>query len=309
MSDAPDDYRKYLDPKTLAKVGHLDITARLVVEGFIQGLHRSPFHGFSVEFAQHREYCPGDDIRHIDWKVYSKTDRHYIKQHEQETNLKAHILLDCSESMRYRRTGLSKYDYGCYLAAALAHMLIRQQDQVGLTLFDSEVRKIIPPSAGPNQIKTLIREMSAARPVAKTDVEPVFHKMAEEFSRKGFVIVISDLFVPREGLFRGLRHFRHKRHEVMVFHLMDDDEINFDLDGMLLFKGLEKLGELRIQPRLLRDAYRQVVEKYLTEVRRECVANRIDYRLVNTAQTLDLALSAFLAQREAYRRSAAARRL
>lgn len=308
MSEPREDFRKYLDPKTLTKVGNLDIVARLVVEGMIQGLHRSPFHGFSVEFAQHREYAPGDDIRHIDWKVYSKTDRYYIKQYEQETNLKAYILMDVSESMRYKRNTVSKFEYGCYLAAAITHIMLRQQDQVGLVLFDDDIRKIVPPSGHPNQLRTMLRELDVAEPRRKTDVEPIFHKLAEEISRRGMIFLISDLFAPRDGLFRGLKHFRHKRHEMMVFHLMDDDELNFNLDGMLLFKGLEKTGELRIQPRNVRQSYLQVVERYLTDVRRQCIANNIDYRLVNTSQNLDVALSAFLAQREAFARSAAARR-
>lgn len=308
MAEPTEDYRKYLDPKALAKVGHLDIIARLIVEGLIQGLHRSPFHGFSVEFAQHREYCPGDDIRHIDWKVFSKTDRYFIKQYEQETNLRAHILVDVSESMRYKRNGVSKFDYACYLAAAISHMLLGQQDQVGLVLFDDDVRKIVPASGHPNQLKTMLRELTGVAPRKKTDVEPIFHKLAEEITRRGMVFILSDLFVPRDGLFKGLKHFRHERHEVLVFHLMDDDELNFNLDGMLLFKGLEQTGELRVQPRNLRTAYLGVVEKYLTEVRRQCVNCNIDYRLVNTSQNLDAVLGGFLAQREAFARSAAARR-
>jgi len=308
MSEPREDYRKYLDPKVLSKVGNLDLIARLIVEGLISGLHRSPFHGFSVEFAQHREYAPGDDIKHIDWKVYSKTDRYYIKQYEQETNLKAYILLDCSESMRYKRNGVSKYEYACYLTAALSYMLIQQQDQVGLVLFDDEIVKIIPPSGHPNQLKTMLYEIDQVKPRKKTDLEPIFHQLAEEITRKGLIFLFSDLFVPRDGLFRGLQHFRHRKHEVLAFHLMDDDEINFDLDGNLLFRGLEQTGELRVQPRTIRRAYQEVVQNYLTDVRRRCVSSRIDYRLVNTAQSLDAALAGFLAQREAYSRSAAARR-
>jgi uncharacterized protein (DUF58 family) len=309
MTEIREDARRYLDPKVLSKVGNLELIARLIVEGLISGLHRSPFHGFSVEFAQHREYAPGDEIKHVDWKVYSKTDRYYIKQYEQETNLKAYILMDVSESMRYGKIGnVTKFQYGCYLAAAIAFMLLQQQDQVGLVLFDDDIRKIIPPSGHPNHLRTMLHEFDSVEPRKKTDMEPLFHKLAEEIRRKGLVFLISDLFIPRDGLFRGLKHFRHRRHEVLLFHLMDQDELNFELDGNLLFKGMEQMGEVKVQPRALRQAYLEVVERYLTDVRRRCIAERIDYRLIDTGKPLDVALSAFLAQREAFSRSVAARR-
>jgi uncharacterized protein (DUF58 family) len=307
---ADESSRKLIKADVLNKITRLELKARMIVEGFLAGMHKSPYRGFSVEFASHREYVPGDEIKHVDWKVYSKTDRYYIKQYEQETNLKAYIMLDVSESMRYGRpaSGVTKYQYGCWLASAIAFMLLQQQDQVGLVLFDDDIRKIIPPSGHPNHLKTLLHEFDEVEPRKKTDMEPLFHKLAEEIRRKGLVFLISDLFVPRDGLFRGLKHFRHRRHEVLVFHVMDEDELSFQLDGNLLFRGLEQAGEVRVQPRALRQAYLEVVERYLTDVRRRCIAERIDYRLINTSQPLDIALSAFLAQREAFSRSVAARR-
>ncbi len=304
--------QKYLDPKVLSKITRLDLQARLVVEGFISGLHRSPFHGFSVEFATHREYAPGDDIKHIDWKVQAKTDRYYIKQYEEETNLKCLFLLDCSESMRYgtegNREGMTKYQYASSLAASLAFMLLQQQDAVGLAAFDDDIRSFVPASANPNQIKTLIHAIDQQSCKEKTSLEPICHAMAEKFSRRGMVCVVSDLFCDIDGLLRGLQHFRHNDHEVMVLHVMDEDELTFPFQGNTLFRGLEDTGRLTIEPRVLREGYLEAVDNFCREVKRKCVANRIDYKLISTADHMDSALLAFLSARSAAARKATARR-
>jgi len=302
---------KYLDPKVLSKITRLDLQARLVVEGFISGMHRSPFHGFSVEFATHREYVPGDDLKHLDWKVHAKTDRYVIKQYEEETNLKATFLLDASESMHYksdRSELMSKYQYACAVAASLSFLLLQQQDAVGLGIFDEELRSYIPASANPNHIKSLVHAMDQIEPKAKTSIEQICHSMAEKVSRRGLICLVSDLFTDVDGLLRGLQHFRHYSHEVMVLHIMDVDELTFPFQGNTMFKGLEDMGKLTIEPRALREAYLECVNDYCADVKRKCVANRIDYKLISTVDHLDAALLAFLASRAAATRKSGAKR-
>ena len=303
---------KYLDPKVLSKITRLDLQARLVVEGFVSGLHRSPFYGYSVEFASHREYVPGDDIRHIDWKVLGKTDRYYIKQYEEETNLKATFLLDASESMHYGKdngkNGMTKYQYASAAAASLAFLLLQQQDAVGLGVFDEQLRSYIPASANPNQIKTFVHEIDINEPKAKTSLEDICHAMAEKIARRGMVCLVSDLFVDIDGLLRGLQHFRHYGHEVMVLHIMDEDELTFPFQGNTMFNGLEDMGRLLIEPRALRKGYLEAMNAFCRRVKRTCVANRIDYKLISTADHLDAALLAFLAARAAANRKAGVKR-
>ncbi len=302
---------KYLDPKVLAKITRLDLQARLVVEGFISGLHRSPFHGFSVEFATHREYVPGDDIKHIDWKVHAKTDRYYIKQYEEETNLRATFVLDASESMHYgaeRKDGLSKYKYASAAAASLAFLLLQQQDAAGLAVFDEELKSYLPASANPNQIKNIVHAMDIVEPKEKTSMEGICHSLAEKIPRRGMVCLVSDLFVDIEGVIRGLQHFRHYDHEVMVLHIMDQDELTFPFQGNTMFVGLEDMGRLTVQPRALRKGYLEAVERFCLDVKRRCIAAKIDYKLISTTDHLDAALLAFLAARAAAARKAGAKR-
>ncbi len=312
---AASELTKYLDPRVLAKITRLDLQARLVVEGFVAGMHRSPFHGFSVEFASHREYVPGDDIKHIDWKVQAKTDRFYIKQYEEETNLKATFLLDASESMRYpseaeaRAAGrMTKYGYAGAVAASLAFMLLQQQDAVGLAVFDDQLRNHLTPSASPNHIKSFVHAVDINEPRAKTSLEGICHSVAEKIPRRGLVCVVSDLFVDVEGLIRGLQHFRHYDHEVMVLHVMDHDELQFPFEGNTMFRGLEEMGKLTVRPRALRKGYLEAVNRFCRDVKRRCVAGRIDYKLISTSDYLDAALCAFLAARAAAARKASAKR-
>jgi uncharacterized protein (DUF58 family) len=308
-----EELQKYLDPKVLSKITRLDLQARLVVEGFISGLHRSPFHGLSVEFASHREYCPGDDIKHIDWKVLGKTDRYYIKQYEEETNLKATFLVDGSESMLYgsgkrNGEGLTKYQYAAAVAASLGFLLLQQQDAVGLALFDEDIRLHLPTSANPNQIKPFVHALNTISPKAKTSLEHICHSVAEKISRRGLVCLVSDLFVDIDGLIRGLQHFRHYDHEVMVMHIMDEDELTFPFQGNTMFRGLEDMGRLMIEPRSLRKGYLEAMDRFCKEVKRRCVGARIDYKLISTADHLDAALLAFLAARTAAARKAGAKK-
>jgi uncharacterized protein (DUF58 family) len=301
---------QYLDPKVLAKITRLDLQARLVVEGFISGMHRSPFHGFSVEFASHREYAPGDDLKHLDWKVQAKTDRFYIKQYEEETNLKATFLVDASESMQYASgaEGLTKYQYACAVAASLAFLLLQQQDAVGLAVFDDDVRQYVPAWASPNQIKSFVHALGSVQPRQKTSLEPICHSLAEKISRRGMVCLVSDLFTDLNGLVRGLEHFRHYNHEVMVLHVMDKDELEFPFQGNTLFQGLESTGRLMVEPRSLRKGYLEALNAFCHEVKRRCIAGRMDYKLISTADRLDAALLAFLAARAAAARKAGSRK-
>ncbi len=293
--------KQYLDPKTLNKITRLDLRARLVVEGFIAGLHQSPYHGFAVEFAQHRPYSPGDEIKHIDWKVWSKTDRYYIKEYEEETNLKCTMLLDCSKSMRYgehdHRT-MSKFDYGATLCACLAYMLNKQQDAVGLVTFDNDIRLNLPASSHPSHLKLLVHELEQTECDDRTDVADAFGSLPEQLRRRGMVALVSDLFVDIDALTDALRHFRHRRHEVVVFHVMHADEIEFPFKDNTLFKGLETERELLTEPRALRKAYLAAKDAFVDRVRRCCATCGIDYVPISTADPLDAALSSYLAFRQ-----------
>ena len=289
---------KYLDPKTLTKLSRLDIIARLVVEGFISGLHKSPYHGFSVEFAEHREYVPGDDIKHLDWKVFGKTDRYYIKQYEEETNLRSNILLDTSESMAYKGSGpVTKLEYGCFIAASLAYMLLQQQDAVGLATFDSEIRRFVPAKSSPAHLRLLLHELNIAAGAKKTNLDTLFHDLAERIQRRGMIVVISDLFFDVEKILLGLRHFRHKRHEVIVLNVLARDEVEFDFQNMTLFDGMEDWGELLVNPRAIKEAYRAEVDEFTRTMKSGCLRNQIDFVQITTDTKLDVALSAYLAAR------------
>jgi uncharacterized protein (DUF58 family) len=313
MATVPD--RKYLDPKTLDRIRRLDVRARLVVEGYLTGQHQSPYHGFAVEFATHREYAPGDDIRHIDWKVWSKTDRLYIKEYEEETNLRCTILLDASKSMRYggepapggRVSSVgggrwSKFDYAATAAASLTYLLQQQQDGVGLVTFDTRVRKNLPPSAHPSHLKLMLHELEQTQPDSHTDIARVFPELAAQIRRRGMIVLFSDLFLDLPTLAQSLREFRLRRHEVIVFHVLHDDELNFPFQDNTLFRGIEEDVQLHTEPRALRRAYLESIERFLADVRKTCASAGIDYVLMNTNDPLDAVLSSYLTFRQKTRR-------
>jgi uncharacterized protein (DUF58 family) len=302
-----EDPRRFLHPDTIARISRLDLRARHVVEGFISGLHRSPFFGHSVEFLQHRVYVPGDDLRHIDWKVWSKTDRYHIKQYEEDTNLRSTLVVDVSESMHYGRGALDKYSYACTIAACLGYLLLRQQDSVGLITFDSDVRQIVPARSQQLHIDAIVKGLDVSRPREKTDLEKILRRVAETISSRGMIILVSDLLADREPLFRGLEMLCHRRHDVLVFHVLDDDELTFPFAGSTRFEGMEQLPQLLCDPRALRDGYLEALEEYLVEVRRGCVRKGIDYALVRTGDYLDAVLSKFLHHRMAMKTSVKAR--
>ncbi len=297
------DYQRYLDPEVVNKVSPLDLKARLVVEGFISGLHKSPHRGFSVEFAEYREYVPGDDVRHIDWKVFAKTDRHYIKQYEEETNLVSHVLLDLSESMQYGSGSVTKQDYASTIAAALIYLVIQQQDAVGLGLFDEKVRKFMPAGSHHGHMRQLLREIAEAEPQAKTDISGVIHDLSERIRKRGLVIVISDFLDDPEKILQAIQVLRHRRHDVIVMHVLDEYEVDFPFDSMTRFVGLEAAGERIANPRALRKAYLAELESYLEAIKTGCHSAGVDYVRMTTNQRLDVALSAYLATRSSIRKA------
>ncbi|MFA5794877.1 MAG: DUF58 domain-containing protein [Candidatus Brocadiia bacterium] len=292
-----ENYRKYLDPKVLNKISGLSLKARLVVEGYLSGLHKSPYHGVSIEFRSHREYVPGDDLRHLDWKVFGRSDRLYVKQYEQETNLFAYILLDISESMSYASGLISKLEYAKYLAAALSYLMIQQQDGVGLVLFDQKVAKSIPSRSSPAHLNLILKELDEAKAVRRTDFKALSTDMTERLEKKGLIIVISDLFDNPDNLIKGLQKIRHKGQEIIVFNILDDYEIDFPFTKMTRFDGLEGYPQLTTDPRALRAEYLKVMDDFTTKIRHTCQQERIDYVRIATNQTLDVALSIYLAKR------------
>lgn len=293
----PDDYRKYLDPATVSKLASIELKARLVVEGFIVGLHRSPYHGFSVEFAEHRQYMPGDDFKHIDWKVYGKSDRFYIKQFEEETNLKAYILLDASRSMGYKSNGITKLEYGSCLAASLAYLMLRQQDAPGLMVYDEKIRAYIPPKGARSHITPILKQLNAATPSNQTDASVAFHELAERIKRRGLIIVISDLLDDPDKMLLGLKHFRHRQHEVIVFHILDPFERNFTFQAEARFKDMETGRELLTDPWQIRSEYMKRLEEFTSRISRACRDSQIDYQLLDTSVQFDRALFGYLAKR------------
>lgn len=296
MSTAETNLGKYLDPKTLDKIKRLDVRARLVVEGFITGGHRSPYHGFAVEFAAHREYTPGDDLRHIDWKVWSKTDRLYIKEFEEETNLKCHLVLDRSKSMHYGSAGggWSKFDYAATATASLAYLMQQQQDAVGLVTFSNQIDRNFRPSTHPSHLKMLFHELEQTRCDNRTEVVDAFHGLASQIRQRGMVILLSDLFLPTADLAQSLRQFRLRRHEVIVFQILHPDELTFPFDENTLFRGMEVDVQLLTEPRALRRSYLAAMERHTAEVKRLCASTGIDYVLLDTSKPLDATLTSYL---------------
>lgn len=301
MSTGP---ANYLDPRVLANIAGLDLKARLIVEGYVSGLHKSPYQGFSVEFAEHREYVPGDDLRYVDWKVYGKSDRYYLKRYEEETNFSCHLLLDASESMQYRSEGaaLSKLEYAKHVAAALAWLVIQQQDAAGLAVFDRTVSHFVRASSTPTHLKQVVYLLEQTPARGETAMGPIFHDLAERIKKRGLVIILSDLFDDVDSLLMGLKHFRHRRHDVSILQIIDPAEQDFPFDDPTLFKGLEGLPDQMTEPRALRRAYRREFEQFLTQLARGCRDLHMDYHRIRTDAPLDVALSSVLTRRLSRRR-------
>jgi uncharacterized protein (DUF58 family) len=293
------DSQKYLNPENLEKLKGLDLKARLIVEGYRSGLHKSPYQGFSVEFAEHREYVPGDDLRYVDWKVYGKSDRYYLKRFEEETNFACHLLLDSSESMGYRsdRAAVSKLEYAKLAAAALGYLVVQQQDAVGLSTFDTNVTNFIRPASRASHLNQIFHLMEQTAPGGETSLGPILHDLSERIRKRGLVILFSDLFDDVDSLMQGLKHFRYRRHDVSIMHVIDPAEQDFPFEEPTLFKGLEGLPEQMTEPRALRRAYQQEFDEFLFKVRSGCRDMNMDYVLLRTDQPLDVALSSILTKR------------
>jgi uncharacterized protein (DUF58 family) len=290
----------YLNPDLLSKLQNLSIKAKYVVEGFMIGLHKSPYHGFSVEFSEHRPYGFGDEVRHIDWKLWSKTDKYYVKQFEEETNLKAHIILDQSKSMDYSSSKETKFEYAKLLAASFAYILIKQQDAVGLALFDEKINKLIPPRSVPSHLNVLLSQMEAAKPGSKTNIARALHHSAEGISKRGLVIVISDLMDDIHSTINGLRHLRHKGHEVIVFHILDQEELSFNFNKRIKFIDKETGEEITTDPSHIQKEYVAHFKKHCDAIKQGCGHNRIEYVQLLSNQSLDSALAELLLKRKNY---------
>jgi uncharacterized protein (DUF58 family) len=289
---------RFFDPEGLSRIGHLELIARQAVEGFLAGRHRSPYQGYSVEYLDHRPYTPGDEIRALDWKVLARSDKYYVKLFEDETNLRAYILLDCSRSMTFRSNGVDKLTWGSHLAAALAHLMLRQNDAVGLLLFDSEIRAYLPPRAHPSQFRRALEVLEQAAPGGETDVGRILHETAQRIKRRGLVVLISDLIDDEQQIAGGLQHFRHDQHEVIVFHTLDDAELTFPFDHITRFKDIEGAGRVVVNPANLRKRYVARMQAFVDRVQHDCFARRISYQRANTNQPYAECLAAFLDKRK-----------
>jgi uncharacterized protein (DUF58 family) len=290
-------HQRYLKPEVIAKLKRIDLKARLVVEGFLTGLHKSPFKGFSVEFAEYRPYMPGDELKRVDWKVFAKTDRYYIREYEEETNMRAYLLLDTSGSMTYSSNGMSKLEYASYLAASLSYLLIKQKDSVGLITFSDKLETYIPARASPAHLQVLLHTIDRIKPGGETSVARTFHMLAERIKRRGLVIVLSDLLDDKDQVLSSLRHFRHRKHEVIVFQILDPNERDFLFKGPLVLKDLETSRELTLDPRTVRKHYQQSFADFFDDFRRRCGESMIDFHSVTSDMPFDRALFAYLEKR------------
>lgn len=290
--------RTYLQPSTVAQLANIELKARLIVEGFITGLHRSPYHGFSVEFAEHRQYQPGDDLRYMDWKLVGRADRYYVKQFEEETNLRAMIAIDKSASMKFASAGnISKFQYASYLAAALAYLMIKQQDAVGLTLYDNEIRSYLPSRSKRSYIQEILKTLEYTEPSGETGTAAALNVLAERIARRGLIIILSDFFDELESIITALKHFRHKGHEVIIMQILDPRERDFNFGWDATFKDLETGEEMVTQPYQIRKSYADAMKNYCETLKRECLQRGIEYVLLDVSQPFDTALREYLGKR------------
>mgnify|MGYP000920540167 FL=1 len=282
----------------VAMLDSISMRAKMVVEGYIIGQHRSPYHGFSVEFAEHRSYEPGDEVRHIDWKLYGKTNKLYVKRYEEETNLRAHLILDTSKSMDYASGKVSKLQYGSYLLAALSYLMISQQDAAGVVLFDESIRSFIPPKSTPSHLNTLLNVLDVEKPGTDTKIEPVLHEMAERINKRGLVIIISDLFDEPDSIMNGLKHFRHSKQEVILFHILDRNELEFDFNSRTKFVDMESGEEITTDPWHVKNDYKNLIKNLQGYYKIQCRLNLIDYVPLFTDDSLDKGLNEYFNKRQ-----------
>ncbi len=293
------DSKRFLHPEAIRRIGRLELRARHIVEGLLSGMHRSPYFGQSVEFLQHRQYAPGDDLRHVDWKVWARQDKLYVKQFEEDTNMRCTLLVDVSASMQYGNGPLNKYEYAATVATSLAYLLLKQHDAVSCIAFDEAIRARTPMRSTQKHLKSIVAALDSSDPQNKTDTGAIMREVAEVSPRRGMIAVVSDLLGDVESTLKGLRLLRQRGHDVLVLHVMDDDELDFPFEGPTKFEGLELPQHLTCNPRALREGYMQSLEKFLTTLRRGCARDAIDYKLIRTSEPLDAALAAFLCRRGA----------
>ena len=292
------DKRKYLQPETVALLSSMAMRARLVVEGYIIGQHQSPYHGFSVEFAEHRAYGSGDEIRHIDWKLFGKTDRLYIKRYEEETNMRTQIILDTSRSMLYKSGKVSKLTYANSLAASLSYLMINQQDAVGITQFSKKIDNTIPPKSKPSHLGIILAQLDDERTGMDTKVGLVLHELAERIKKRGLVILISDLLDDQNNIMNGLKHFRHQKQEVIVFHILDRKELEFDFSTRTNFIDMESGEEIVTEPWHIQSDYKKLIANLQSNYKKECREHLIDYVPIFTNQSLDISITEYLNKRK-----------
>lgn len=307
MSNPTGPMSKYLDPQILTRLGPLDIVARQVVEGVRIGMHRSPQRGISTEFTTHRPYVAGDEIKHIDWKIYGRERRYYIKQYEAETNFVANLLLDASSSMHYASGAISKLEYAKFMAAAMAFLVTDQRDSVGLGVFDSALRNYIEPKSSSRVVHDMAAELEKVKGEPRTDVGAILHEFARRMARRGVVALFSDLLDNTDAFIHGINHLRFRGHNVIVFHILDPYELEFPFRGMWKFVGLENDGDIVTQPNRVRAGYLRELEKFIVTIKDACMRAGVDYVLVNTARPVEQTLSAYLIQRTMLRRAGTGR--
>lgn len=292
------DLKNYLDPSFISKLNSLELKARLVVEGFMVGLHKSPYHGFSVEFSEHRAYMQGDNLKDVDWKVFGKTEKYFIKQYEEETNLRSYIFLDTSNSMAFSsENNISKLDYSLTLAAALSYMMIHQQDAVGLTLYSDKINKFLPPKSSRAYLHTILKSLVNAQPSEKTNTAQSLSDTAEKIKGRGLVIIISDFFDELSSVLNAIRHFRYKKNEVIVFQVLDPIERSFSFGKDAIFKDMETEDELTTQPYQIQKSYREAMVEFVSTIKAECLNSNIDYNLIETSEPYDKALLRYVQKR------------
>ncbi len=298
MSNSAVDYRTYLDPNIVFKLKSLELRAKMVVEGFMVGLHKSPYHGFSVEFSEHRPYMQGDPIKNLDWKVYAKSERYYIKQYEDETNLLAHVILDVSGSMDYKYSGkITKLEYASTLAASMIYLMLNQQDAAGLTLYSDKIENYLPPKTGRVYLRKLLTALANAKPENRTATADCLNTVAEKVKKRGLVIIISDFFDDIEKVLSSLKKFHYKKNEIIVFQIVDPVEKNFDFGKDAIFVDKETADELTTQPYHIQKAYGEAMNEFIQKIKSDCLNNGIDYNLIETTDTFDKALFNYFKKR------------
>ena len=290
--------QKYLNPNIINTLENLQLKAQFIVEGFMTGLHKSPFHGFSVEFSEHRSYTPGDETKNIDWKLWSKTDKYYIKRFEEETNLLCHIFLDSSQSMSFSSNNVTKFEYAQMLAAALSYLIIKQRDSLGLHVFDSKIRQTIRPKSTKNHLNTILSVMDKIKIGHKTNISEILHTGAEKIKKRGFIILLSDLFDTSQKIINSLKHLRYYNHEVLVFHILDKQEIELNYNEKMIFEDLENDNQIVTEPWQIKKSYKKEMKERIEYFNTECSGMNISYNLILTDQLLDLALYKFLNKRK-----------